>query len=398
MSHDEAHRNVVSFDRTRRRIDPARVSEFAATARKLQREREESGDAVARVLRDTPRAEWPRLVENERLRNAGVLEQLGREVVSAMDRDPQRALALSNLVTSIAETLAADAYPPVVTAQLRAHAWKDRAGVLRYVGRYDEAFQAVHRAEALLAPYATVAHDLAVVRFLRATILQQVERFDESERLLDDCASVFFDHGDLKRYVYCSIARGTLLFRKGEYRDARNVFGAALDSARAARDIESEARIQNNLCFCAAELGDFAAANIHSSAAKTLFVEMGRHAEAARSDSGLGYLLMRKGNVERATELLLHARATLRNLSMIEEAGLCALEVAEARLNAGDEDAARRLVRETSAEFAAADLNHRALRALQWLDEHPRAGMPRHVAAYIAALRGDPTREFALPA
>ena len=52
--------NVVSFSRGERKPDPARIAEFSATARKLLRERS-AGDVVTRLLRETPRDEWPRL-------------------------------------------------------------------------------------------------------------------------------------------------------------------------------------------------------------------------------------------------------------------------------------------------------------------------------------------------
>src|SRR3982750_1754505 len=59
----EKKMNVASFERSKRTPDPARVAEFSATARKLLRERG-SGDVIARLLRETPRAEWPRIAEN----------------------------------------------------------------------------------------------------------------------------------------------------------------------------------------------------------------------------------------------------------------------------------------------------------------------------------------------
>ena len=81
---------VVTFERARRRPDPARVQEFAETARRLQRERLESADVVTRVLRETPQEEWPRLATRPELRNSvTALRQLGATVttvVCAIDR------------------------------------------------------------------------------------------------------------------------------------------------------------------------------------------------------------------------------------------------------------------------------------------------------------------------
>ena len=134
---------IVTFDPARRRPDSARFAELAETARRLQSERHGAAEAVASVLDSTPFEEWPRLAEHPALRNSGALEELAARIRSRFEKDPKEALSLSSLATTIAETLPPDAYPPVTLAQLRAHAWKDRANTLRYVCRFDESLEAI---------------------------------------------------------------------------------------------------------------------------------------------------------------------------------------------------------------------------------------------------------------
>src|SRR5205823_13712624 len=131
------------------------------------------------------------LAENAEIRNSGALDRLSREVAASLEKDPATALAMSNLATTIAETLPADNYPPIVTAQIRAHAWKDRAQALSYVGRDAEALEAVERAEALLDRFAAVAHDRAIVRLQKAIVLQHLKEWDASLELLVECRRVF---------------------------------------------------------------------------------------------------------------------------------------------------------------------------------------------------------------
>jgi tetratricopeptide (TPR) repeat protein len=399
MMPEDGKPNVVPFGRFHRRLDPARIREFTDTARKLQREREESGQAVERLLRDTARAEWPRLPENSALCNSGVLDRISREIVAWMESDPQRALTLATVATTIADRLAADAYPAVVMAQIRANAWKDRAGALRYLGRYDEAIDAIERAEAVLSPFATVTHDRAVVRYLKATILQQIDQLDESELLLDWCASVFFDHGDLKRYIYCGIARGNLLYRLHRYNAAREAYALLLEAVRTTGDLESEARLQNNLGCCAIHLNDIPSAELHLSAAMARFRELGRDVEAIRNEMSAGRLLIMTGHVTLGIDTLHAARQQFLAHGLVEEAGLCGLDVAAALLDAAREPEARELAGRIAGEFAAAGLSPRALDALGYLREQfesqqaTRATV-HHVRDYLGSLRSDPAREF----
>ncbi|HEY4643045.1 MAG TPA: tetratricopeptide repeat protein [Thermoanaerobaculia bacterium] len=390
---------VVSFERAHRRPDPARVQEFAETARRLQRERQESVDVVTRALRETPSEEWPRLATRPELRNSGALNRLEAEVSSRLEKEPQEALLISDLAASIAETLPPDSYPAVVLAQLRAHAWKDRAQALAYIGRYPEALEALDRAEQQLT-FGSLAHDRAIVRYVRALTLQKVNRFEESRAMLAECAQIFRDHGDARLQLFCGIAQGIQLFRERAFRDAYDVFAPLLSVARQLKDIETEARVQNNLGHCAAELGDFTAANVHLSQATAAFTELGRTFEAIRTEMTFGRLLVNRGAVAMGMQRLHDARRSFLMHEMVEDAGMCGLELVELYLISEDVAEAVRLAREIAQQFLTAGLNERAQVALGYLNEALTAHLPsietvRHVRSYIAALRDDPTREFA---
>ena len=156
----------VPFPRARRGPDPDRMAEFSAITRKFQEERAAAEDTVTRALAEMPRVQWPHLAARAELQTAGAVERLGREVESRLDREPREALAIAETATAIADALQAEAYPPVRLAQVRALAWKDRGQALCYLARHEEALQALDRADAMLEAFGTLAHDLAIVRFV----------------------------------------------------------------------------------------------------------------------------------------------------------------------------------------------------------------------------------------
>jgi tetratricopeptide (TPR) repeat protein len=386
---------VVPFERARRGLDPARVREFAMTARKLQREREESAGVVDRLLRDTPRADWPRLAEHPALCNSGALERLSFRITECVDRDPHEALDLSALSTTIAETLRAGDYPPVVHAQIRANAWKDRGHTLQFLGRYAEAMLAVDRGESILAPFATAAHDRAILLFVKALVLQRLEDFAQSAELLDCCRVVFFDHGDTKRYLSCGVLRANLLHRMERYSEARESYAMLLDVA----DAETRARLQNNLALCAIQVGDLASADLHIEEASRGFREVGRDVEGIRVEAVAGRLLLARGFAVKSMEMLAVARIQFREHGMIEESGLCALAVAEALLALGRFDDAEVIVASVAQEFESARLNHRSIEAVLRLRDEIEAKEAtvqsvQTICAYVEALRVDPTRDL----
>jgi tetratricopeptide (TPR) repeat protein len=394
---------VLAFDRTRRERAAARAAEFAQTARRLQRERANGADVLARHLDATPRGEWGRLAEVPELRTSGVLEQLARRVGDRREIDPQEALALSTLATTIAETLPPDAYPAVVLAQLRAQAWKDRAHTMRYLGRYEEAFQAIDMAERVLANFPTTIYDRAIVALVKASTLQHVERFEESRVLLRHCRDVFRDHGDVRLYLYCGINEGLLLHRQRQFVEAYEQWSSLLAGATRIHDHDSLARLHNNLGLCAMELGRLADASQHLSRAKAIFTDLGRPVEATRSEYNFGVLLLNRGAVDRAVEILEAVRLAFRGHGLVEESGLCALAIARARITQHDAEGARALVREVIDDFSDAHLDHRAFDALNFLATEiaGRRATPEvveRVETFVRELRTSSSPWAAMPA
>jgi tetratricopeptide (TPR) repeat protein len=394
---------IVTFDRGRRRPDPARVREFAETARRLQRERSGAVEIVAQRLAETPLEEWPRLAEDPQMRNSGALEQLAAKIRTLCEREPQEALAISTLATTIAETLPPDLYPPVILAQLRAHAWKDRAHTLRYLGKFEEALESAVTAEKRLEAFPATAHDRAVVWLVKAMILQQLVRFDEAHALLHEASDVFIDHGDSRLYLYCGITQVMLFYREGNYDEGRLLGTKLLDDATQKADRESQARLHNNVGYCEVQLGRVREANIHLSEAKALFIDLGKPIEALRTERGFGALLVTKGHAARGIEVLRSARVDLLDRGLVEEAGMCGLTIAEALIDRGDTSKAHSLVRQILGEFNRANLNQHAIEAMEFLDRaievEPSPATVRYVGEYIESLRFNPDRAFvAMPA
>jgi tetratricopeptide (TPR) repeat protein len=398
---DEEKDKVVSFDRSKRTPDPKRLAEFSSTARKLLRERK-SGDVITRLLSETPREEWPRLAENAELRNSGALDRLSKEVAAALEKDPAGALAMSNLATAIAETLQIDQYPPIVGAQIRAHAWKGRAQALSYVGRDAEALEAIDRAESLLAPFSAVAHDRAIVRLVKAIVLQHLKQWDESLALLKECLKVFSDHQDGKRVLHCGLTEAMLLHRRGEYGKAHQVLEPLLEVARSANDIDSLAAVHNNLAMSLLELGDLTAANIHFSETVRHMNDTGRKVEAARAEMNIGILFVRKGEPDHAMAHLTTAHAVFEQNGMVEEVGMCGTLMMEAMLLRGNEAQARRIASEIVRQLSGSRVSDQAQHAIAYamgaIDAHGDAlAAVRHVHEYFDSLRSDPALLFAAP-
>lgn len=384
----------------RRRAAPSaqHVAEFAEIARRMREERDEAANVVERVLRDTPVERWSELTDRAELRTCGALEKLGAYAMQLLGRDPGQAIIATRLAVTICNSLTG--YPPVVTAQLAAHAHKDLAKALLYLGRFDEALAALDDAEARVAPYGALVHDLAIVHVVRATTLHEMNRYDEAFALLAACKDVFRDHRDNKRLLLCGISEGVLLHRMRRYREAREAYLLLLPMAADLGDRDASACLHNVIGHCSVDLGDFAAAESYLTRAIELFHALDQPLQAAKADLGRGRMFVRRGDINRGIAHLRPIRADFMRHRMTEEAGLCGLEIVEALLLRGDASEAESLARQIITEFSAASLNTRAISALGYLTEalamrKASTEMVANVREYIVSLRTSPEREFA---
>lgn len=379
--------------------DPARMAEFAATARRLQYERHTAAEIVQRLLRQTPRWQWSGLAEREELHTSGALEELGTRIEAQLDREPRVALVLTELATAIADALPPDAYPPVVLAQLRSHAWKDRGQALAYLARYDEALAALDRAEEVLTPHGTLAHDVAIVQYVRAVTLQNVNRFDESLVLLAECRRTFGDHADARRHLISGIAQGMLLQRLVRFREACDVYTPLIAIAEQLGDTKSQACLHNLLAHACVAIDELTSAEKHFARAVQLFTRLEQPLQAIRAEDGRGRVMLRRGEYAQAIRHLDWIRGQFLHHDLIEEAGICGLGIVEGLLTTGAASEAETLARTIVAQFVDAGLNTRAITALGYLAEAIAARSASGatvdtVREYIYSLQTNPEREF----
>lgn len=390
---------VVPMASRWRTPNPRQIAAFGETARRMQRERDAAANVVERLLRETPRERWAELAGHPQLHTSGALEKLGNFAAQALGRDPRQALAASQLAVAIADSLAAGTYPPVVIAQLSAHAWKDLAKAQLYLGRFDDALSALDTAEARVAPHGSLMHDLAIVRVVRATTLHEIDRYDEAFALLAECKKVFRDHHDNKRLILCGISEGVLLHRMRRYREARETYLLLLAVTVDSGDRDAVACLYNVIGHCSVDLNDFETAETYLSRAIETFHSLGQPLQAAKAELGRGRMFVRRGDVHRGIAHLRPIRADFLRHRMTEEAGLCGLEIVEALLIRGDVTEAEALARQIIDEFTAASLNKRAISALGYLSEaiasrKASTDMVTTIRDYIVSLRTSPEREF----
>ena len=320
-----------------------------------------------------------------------VLNELSRQFIARVHQNPVEALA----VTQLAVDIAGESTPSTAAA----YAWRDHATALRILARYEESFAAYDRAEQMLPPFGRQDLARANIVIARVHTLQEAGRFDEAMPLLQECLRVFEKYGDGRAQLFSRMSEGTLLHRMGRYREACEVGLTLLPAAEEAGEPNALASIHNNIGHAAIELQDFALAELHLGEAVRLFAEIGLPLQVARAELARGRLLLRRGETERGIEHLHRVREEFLRHQLVEEAGLCGLEIVAAHLARGASAQAEAFARQIVREFTAARLNTRAITALDHLSEAIAArsasqATVRKVDRFIHELRANPQLEF----
>jgi len=186
-------------------------------------------------------------------------------------------------------------------------------------------------------------------------ILAQLDHFPEAEQIINAASVIFADLNDSTRFLQAGVVHGNLLGRQQRYAEAENIFRDLLNIAVSSGDIETQARLHNNLGYCYVNLDDYTRANIHFSQAVAKFTDLGYAS---------GAVLVGKGQFEAGCGRLRQARTAFTKLEMPGEAGLCALRIIEAMVERGETGEARDLADRVIDEFTAAVLDTRAIDAV----------------------------------
>jgi tetratricopeptide (TPR) repeat protein len=340
------------------------------------------------------------------MRTAGVVRLLSTESRALRERQPMHALVLTDAAIAIADQLPLDRYPTALLDELRGSAWLERANVLRYLGRYSEALDAIDIAQRAFAQTPVAAYSLALADYLRGVVYVETERLDEAVRLVRRSARVFRQFGEDERYIHARIVEATVFFDQGRIREARDLFLSLIGTARELGHPQTLARLYANIANCQLQLHELGSADDYYGRALSLFEAVGLETERVRTRWNIGCLRIASGDVADGLARLREAAREFAELGLRTDAALVTLDLAEALL-AGEDAAGRREAAELCSalveSFTAAGMTTHAHTALAFLREAFESGqatpeLVRHVRQYLSTHPDQSGNPFRPPA
>jgi tetratricopeptide (TPR) repeat protein len=367
-----------------------------AIARQIQRERAAAKPFVSH-LQSNIELLWDSDVPPER-RTAGFVLELTKAASDTLESNPDTSGALAKYAIVAAASIAPDAYPAPLVASITADAWKELANAHRYVSEYDAALRALSAAEKCIAAAPSADWERTLLRFARAVVLCDMQRFDEAGKLAEETSSAFENYREFRRSGHALLLNGMIAHRQRRFDVAASIFTRAIDVFERTEDLQGLASAYNNFGYSKAENGEMSSAAPALQKALSIFDGLDLRGEAARTRCILAFVLLRTHRYELANELLTAGRRTFRELGMTEEDGVQGLVQADVLLALGRPSDAKVVITTVLDEFRRASLNERAIVALAYVREMVDTPRAREAVAlaqrYVDDLRHSPEAVF----
>jgi tetratricopeptide (TPR) repeat protein len=225
-------------------------------------------------------------------------------------------------------------------------AWKEYANACRYLGRFDTALDAINRAERAYRRLLSNEIELAIMDYVRGTVLWKKERFEEALACARKSSEAFSAFRDRDRWVNARLLEGAILGDMHAYEAARDIFTQLHEAAEAGGDLLVLARVLHGLGNICTDTGDVGHASVHPMNALQLYTSLGISTEITRARWSLAVLTLVSGNAADACLRLAVARDECVALDMLTDAALVTLDLIEANVVLGRRSDIRRLCAE----------------------------------------------------
>jgi tetratricopeptide (TPR) repeat protein len=377
---------------------PPRLHEALRLKRKTEAEDEQAMRLLERPLLSPLHFVDAKVGQRLRFRTAGVLRMLCKQAHELHDKNPTFSLRLAEAACAIAPALPPD---PPTTRHWHGVALRERANALRYLGKFGDALRYLDEAATKFdqEPWAD-PFDLAIVGYIRGTILVQMEREEEALKLAEQVAGVFAEYGDESREAKALLLEGVCLDALRQFDAAAAVAERVIKLARALEARRPLAYALQNGGVASVELGQLDRAEKYLVEALVYFDEMGVKTECARVEWAMAGILTARGDLERAETMLDAARSRLQALGLRNDHGLATLEWVEVRLALKRTAGVTQACRQILMEFESEGMMRKARMALAYLQEALAAEratpqLVREVRHYLRDLPRHPDLVFA---
>lgn len=367
--------------------------------RTFERERQEAPGLVER-LRPHPLPRQLLVVHNvARYHTAGLCEELLERSWTVRFDEPTRTRDLAELAVAVADSLDCENYGRRVVHDLRGRAWSHLGNSRRLVADLHGAAQALRQAEAHLAQGTGDTLEHGFLLRMRAALLRDHGRYDESESLVDQALDLYRTERFEHEIGMTLMAKGHLCGYRGDTQGEISYLREALPLVDLAREPRMKLVGVHNLASALHDLGRDTEAIALLIRWRFLYFEFGDRAFLLRLHWLEGLIAHALDRGELAEGALQEARRGFIELSLPFETALVSLDLALVYLESGKAREVAGLASEAVTLFRSRQIHREAVAGLLLFREAAQRDqvtvkLVRRLADFLQASRHDPELRF----
>jgi tetratricopeptide (TPR) repeat protein len=341
---------------------------------------------------------WADIANKTEYRTGGVARLLCKWANGMCERNPLYALKLAEAATAIANALPDTDYPRNTVHELRGQAMKEQANALLFLGRLQDALEAITDADAAYQYVQRESIGLASVTYVRGLVLYEQENLSVAEEAAHDAADIALRFEATDLYMSAKYLLGYVLFDRHDYAAAAEVFEGILRYGNARQSVSWIARASLAVGGCWLATGRRRNASRYLEDALRLFTKLDLATEMTRTHWMLARLMFADGNRQEAVNRLRRCIREFTEVGVLTDAALVALDVAEYLDAMGRLREMPKVLDNVVQTFVAAGKLTSALAALAYLkDAHVTPGLVAHVRRFVKRADRQPELLFAPP-
>lgn len=374
------------------------IRELLTERAKIEQQNEAAFRRLKPYLKVPGAFEDAQIEKDARFHDPGVVRMLTSQAADRLEKTPKFSLQIANAACAIARKLTEE--PPRSQQQLLGCALREQANALRLLGSFREAIAALDEAEPILRALPEGAFDLAIVDYIRGSVVIQFpDRVDEALQLARRAIPIFRQFGDEHRELSARLLEAITVETLEGPAAAAQVYEHVISLSARLNQKEIAAHAYHNAAGQYAELGQLDKAQWYYAEALGRRDVLGNAVGKANTEWQLARLLVLRGELEEGAKCLSVSRRNLLEMGLREEHGLATLDWAGARLALGWPDGVAAACREIVVHYESEGADRNARMALACVHEALRQGtatpkLLRDVRNYLTQLPRNPSVAF----
>lgn len=290
-------------------------------------------DELLKDIFEKPRKAALTNVRNQRkFHTGGVVRRLNAKAHAVVASEPLDALIFADMAQTVADLLPDDTYPNNAVYELRGTAAKERANALLRLAEFDDALEALARAERAYEHLRSPGYGLGAVELVRGAVYYERGELQEAAKHVDLSEQLYAHQGLERQRMKAVFLRGEIAYEALQYAESVATMQQVIRFGEEIGDASWVARGSYVRGLSELELGNLGDAATLFHSALVIFREAGPESDRISTEWGIARVVLHDGKPTDAVKRLRDVIAQFEAIGMVSDAALAGVDMSEALL------------------------------------------------------------------